>query len=144
MAEPPPLQVAGPSSGPVEGVVLHLDEPLSFWGGLDAATGEVIDRHHPQSGQSVAGRVLVMHSGRGSSSGSSALLEAVRCGTAPAAIVMVEPDAIVALGAIVADELYGRPLPVVLANEAELAKLRTGDQVCIERDGSVRRIDAAL
>lgn len=144
MAEPPPLQVAGPSSGPVEGVVLHLDEPLSFWGGLDAATGEVIDRHHPQSGQSVAGRVLVMHSGRGSSSGSSVLLEAVRCGTAPAAIVMVEPDAIVALGAIVADELYGWPLPVVLVNEAELAKFRTGDQVCVERDGSVRTINAAL
>ena len=65
-------------------------------------------------------------------------------GTAPAAIVMVEPDAIVALGAIVADELYGWPLPVVLVNEAELAKFRTGDQVCVERDGSVRTINAAL
>ena len=144
MAERPSLQVAGPPGGPVEGEVLHLDEPLSFWGGLDAATGEVIDRHHPQSGLSVAGRVLVMRSGRGSSSASSVLLEAVRCGTAPAAIVMVEPDAIVALGAIVADELYGWPLPVVLVNEAELAKFRTGDQVCVERDGSVRTINAAL
>jgi predicted aconitase with swiveling domain len=56
MAERPSLQVAGPPGGPVEGEVLHLDEPLSFWGGLDAATGEVIDRHHPQSGLSVAGR----------------------------------------------------------------------------------------
>ena len=59
-------------------------------------------------------------------------------------VVMVEPDAIVALGAIVADELYGWPLPVVLVNEAELAKLRTGDQVRIEHDGSVRTINAAL
>ena len=142
MAEPPPLQVAGPSSGPVEGVVLHLDEPLSFWGGLDAATGEVIDRHHPQSGQSVAGRVLVMHSGRGSSSGSSVLLEAVRCGTAPAAIVMVEPDAIVALGAIVASELYDFTLPVVLVNESVMAELCTGVRVRIDRDGSVRTINA--
>jgi predicted aconitase with swiveling domain len=142
MAEPPRLQVAGPASGPVEGVVLRLDEPLSFWGGLDAATGEVIDRHHPQVGRSVTGRVLVMHSGRGSSSGSSILLEAVRCGTAPVAIVMVEPDAIVALGAIVASELYGVALPVVLVDEAQFARLRTGVRVDVGVDGSVRTIAA--
>ena len=142
MAEPPQVQVAGPPSGPVEGVVLHLDEPLSFWGGLDSASGEIIDRHHPQVGRSVAGRVLVMRTGRGSSSGSSVLLEAVRCGTAPAAIVMVEADAIVALGAIVADEFYGVALPVVLVSEAELAGLCTGIRVGIDRDGTVRTINA--
>ncbi|MDP6940369.1 MAG: DUF126 domain-containing protein, partial [Planctomycetota bacterium] len=72
----------------------------------------------------------------------SVLLEAVRCGTAPAAIVMVEADAIVALGAIVADEFYGVALPVVLVSEAELAGLCTGIRVGIDRDGTVRTINA--
>ncbi|MDH4116881.1 MAG: DUF126 domain-containing protein [Acidimicrobiia bacterium] len=104
--------VAGCASGPS----FHLDEPLSFWGGLDAATGEIIDRRHPQAGEVVTGKVLVMAKGRGSSSGSSVLAEAIRAGTGPAAIVLGEPDEIVALGAIVAEELYGITVPVVVAD----------------------------
>jgi predicted aconitase with swiveling domain len=99
-----------------EGEVLVLDEPLGFWGGIDPASGEVIDAHHPQRGANVSGKVLVMPSGRGSSSSSSILAEAVRAGTAPAAIVLLEADPIVALGAIVARELYGRTVPVVVAD----------------------------
>jgi predicted aconitase with swiveling domain len=102
-------------AGSAEGEALVLDEPLSFWGGVDPATGDVIDVHHPQHGANVAGRVLVMPSGRGSSSSSSVLAEAIRSGTAPAAIVLLEPDPIVALGAIVARELYGATIPVVVA-----------------------------
>jgi predicted aconitase with swiveling domain len=101
--------------GEASGRVLVLDEPLSFWGGLDPATGRLIDAHHPQHGTMLAGRVLVMASGRGSSSSSYVLAEAIRAGTAPAAIVLDEPDAIVALGAIVAGELYGIDVPVVVA-----------------------------
>jgi predicted aconitase with swiveling domain len=102
-------------AGRAEGEVLVLDEALSFWGGIDPATGRVIDPRHPQAGAELAGRVLVMPSGRGSSSSSSVLAEAIRVGTAPAAIVLLEPDAIVALGAIVARELYGTTVPVVVA-----------------------------
>lgn len=102
-------------SGSAEGPVLVLEEPLSFWGGIDPATGDVIDVHHPQRGANVAGRVLVMPSGRGSSSSSSVLAEAVRAGTAPVAIVLLEPDPIVALGALVARELYGVAVPVIVA-----------------------------
>ena len=69
--------------GAAQGDVLRLDEPLSFWGGLDPETGRIIDRHHPQLDESVVGRVLVMPSGRGSSSASSALCEAIRAGTGP-------------------------------------------------------------
>jgi predicted aconitase with swiveling domain len=101
--------------GTGEGEALVLSEPLSFWGGVDPATGEVIDAHHPERGANVAGRVLVMPSGRGSSSSSSVLAEAMRAGTAPAAIVLAEPDPILALGAIVARELYGASIPVVVA-----------------------------
>jgi hypothetical protein len=106
--------------GEATGEVLVLEEPLSFWGGIDPATGEVIDVHHPQRGERVSGRVLVMPGGRGSSSSSSVLAEAIRAGTAPAAIVLLEPDPIVALGAIVARELFGRSMPVVVTTASGL------------------------
>jgi predicted aconitase with swiveling domain len=99
--------------------VLHLAEPLSFWGGLDAETGAITDVHHPQRGATVTGCVLVMPSGRGSSSSSSVLAEAIRARTAPAAIVLAEADPIVALGAIVADELYGVAVPVVVVDDED-------------------------
>ena len=117
--------------GEATGKALILDEPLSFWGGLDPATGVVIDPHHPQRGVRVTGRVLVMPSGRGSSSSSSILAEAIRLGTAPAAIVLAEPDQIVALGAIVAGELYGTVVPVVLVGPASLKPIRNGSGVRI-------------
>jgi len=74
-------------SGSGQGKALVLSEPLSLWGGLDPDTGEIIDRRHPQSGDVVTDRILVLPSGRGSSSASSILLEAIRAGTAPAAII---------------------------------------------------------
>jgi len=102
--------VAGAGAGPA----LRLDEPLSFWGGVDPSSGAIIDGRHPQAGSSVAGRVLVVPSGRGSSSSSSVLAEAVRAGTAPAAIVLCEPDPILVVGAMVAAGLYGTSVPVVV------------------------------
>jgi predicted aconitase with swiveling domain len=107
------------AEGEAAGPALALAEPLSLWGGLDPSSGVVIDEHHPQRGAVVTGRILVMRSGRGSSSSSSVLAEAVRVGTAPAAIVLHEADAIVAIGAIVARELYGSTLPVVALEEPE-------------------------
>jgi predicted aconitase with swiveling domain len=108
---------------------LVLDEPLSFWGGVDPATGEIVDRRHPQWGERVTGRVLVMPSGRGSSSSSTVLAECIRAGTAPAAILLRHPDEILALGALVAEELYGRTVPVSVLPEDAYRALRTGDSV---------------
>ena len=121
-------------SGSARGQALRLDEPLSLWGGMDPTTGKVIDRRHPQAGEELAGRVVLMPSGRGSSSSSSVLAEAVRAGTAPAAVVLLEPDTIVALGAVVAAELYGRRVPVVVLDEAAYGAIRTGDKVVVEAD----------
>ncbi len=123
--------------GEATGDVLRLDEPLSFWGGTDPATGRIIDRRHPQVGESITGRVLAMPFGRGSSSGSSALCEAVRAGTGPVAILMGEPDEIVALGAIVADEVYGAGFPVVVLPAAGFDDLVTGSRVSVAADGAV-------
>lgn len=119
-----------PGSG--AGTAVVLDEPLSFWGGLDPDTGRVIDRRHPQHGVELRRRVLVMPSGRGSSSSSSVLAEAVRAGTAPAAIVLARPDAIVALGAVVAGELYGSAPPVVVLDPDDHRRIAAGDHVEVE------------
>jgi predicted aconitase with swiveling domain len=118
--------------GVAEGSALVLDEPLSLWGGVDPATGIVIDARHPQRGQSVSGRVLVMPAARGSSSSSSILAEAVRAGCAPAAILLGEPDLILAVGAAVAEELYGRSVPVVLLRGDELAGIVDGARVKVD------------
>jgi uncharacterized protein len=105
-------------AGDAEGPPLELQTPLSFWGGLDIATGAVMDRHHPDFGKSLAGTILMMEQGRGSSSGSSVLAEAVRIGTAPAAILLGKRDAVIVTGAMVAAELYGRHCPVILIENA--------------------------
>ena len=114
------------------GTALVLSEPLSLWGGIDPLTGIIIDAHHPQRGASVAGRVLVMPSGRGSSSSASVLAEAVRVGTAPVAIVLGEPDLILAIGAAVSEELYGARVPVQVVAPHELVAIRDGDALTVD------------
>jgi predicted aconitase with swiveling domain len=114
---------------------LVLDEPLSLWGGLDPATGVIRERRHPQHGAVVTGRVLVMPAARGSSSSASVLAEGVRAGTAPAAIVLGEPDLILALGAAVAEDLYGTQLPILVLPPEELASIRDGATVDIGPEG---------
>lgn len=121
--------------GAVRAPALVLDEPLSLWGGLDPATGRVIEPRHPQRGARVSGRVLVLPAARGSSSSASVLAEAIRAGTAPAAIVLGEPDLILALGAAVAEELYGIQIPIVVLAADDLAAIRDGATVDIGSEG---------
>jgi predicted aconitase with swiveling domain len=123
-------------AGEAEGEALVLDEPLSFWGGVDPATGEIVDVHHPQRGANVGGRVLFMPAGRGSSSSSSVLAEAIRAGTAPAAIVLAEPDPILALGAIVARELYGVAMPIVVVSSHDAFAVHQPVLVRAHADGA--------
>lgn len=127
-------------AGRGEGEVLALDAPLSFWGGVHESEGTVIDVHHPQHGATLAGRVLVMPSGRGSSSSSSVLAELIRNGHGPAAILLREADPIVALGALVAAELYGRQVPVLQLDDAEYAEATRHARLVVEgdEDGAAR------
>ena len=104
---------------------------------MDPHTGRVGDPHHPQFGASVTGRILIMPSGRGSSSSSSVLAEAVRLGTAPLAILLAEPDEILMLGALVAQHLYARTCPVLVLPEAAGGAVATGDHVAVSADGTV-------
>ncbi|HET6381314.1 MAG TPA: DUF126 domain-containing protein [candidate division Zixibacteria bacterium] len=123
--------------GTAAGEALVLDEPLSLWGGLDPNSGEIIDAHHPQHGAVVTGRVLVMPAARGSSSSSSVLAEAARVGTAPSAILLGEPDHILAVGAAVAEDLYGARIPIVVVDPRQLASIRAGQRLRIEGDGRI-------
>ena len=123
--------------GEAAGRLLVLDEPLSFWGGFEPTTGLIVDRRHPQAGESLAGVILVMPYGRGSSGGSSGIVEGARLGTGPIGFVMREPDEIVAVGAIVVRELYGRSMPVLVVGEPTYGRLRTGATAAIGRAGDL-------
>ena len=124
--------------GTAEGEALVTGEPLSFWGGYDFTTGVIIDRHHPLAGVRAAGRVLVVPFTKGSSTTTAVLLEAVRAGTAPAAIVTTAVDPFFALASIAADLMSGRPYPVVAIEPADFGRVRTGDHLVIEREGRIR------
>ncbi len=98
----------------MKGRALVLAEPLSFWGGIDSATGAIIDAGHPDRGKVITGCVLVMESGRGSSSSSSVFAETIRLGTGPIAIILERADPILTTGAVVARTLYGIDCPVIV------------------------------
>lgn len=100
--------------GDATGEVVVLEAPLSFWGGYDPETGRIVDAAHPQHGHSLAGKVVSMAHGRGSSSSSAVLAESLRLGTGPAAIVLGQPDSIIVTGALAAGLLYGVVCPVVV------------------------------
>ena len=123
--------------GQAQGLALVSDEPLSFWGGYDWQTGEITDRRHPLSGQIAAGRVLCLPFTRGSSTTTAVLLEAIRNGTAPVAILTTASDFFFALASVVADELYTRPVPLVVLKANDFALLSSGDKLVIKQDGSV-------
>lgn len=124
-------------AGAAAGELLVSDQPLSFWGGYDHQTGEIIDRRHPLSGQIAAGRILALPNTIGSSTTTAVLLEAVRARTAPAAILTTGVDSFLALASIVANEMYARPIPIVALAEEQFAQLKTGNHVQVQPDGSV-------
>jgi predicted aconitase with swiveling domain len=123
--------------GRADGIALVTDVPLSFWGGYDASSGEIIDRRHPLSGQIAAGRVLVLPATRGSSTTTAVLLEAIRNGAAPAAILTPKLDPFLALACIVADELFGAAIPLLTIPDAAMAALRTGQRLAIDAGGGI-------
>lgn len=109
--------------GSAQGDILTFAEGISFWGGIDPDSGRIIDIHHPNHGQSVAGKVLLMPTSRGSCSGSGVLLQLALDGNAPAALVFCEREEILTLGALVASRIFGRPVPVVQVGREAYARL---------------------
>lgn len=123
--------------GKAQGLTLVTNEPISFWGGFDHHTGEITDRRHPLSGQNATGRILVVPFTRGSSTTTAVLLEAIRSGTAPAAIITTSVDPFFALASIVADEMYTKPIPIIALDSSSFSSLQTGMELEIMEDGSI-------
>ena len=122
--------------GAADGELLHADVGLSFMGGVDSSTGLVIDTRHPLHGQTVAGRVLALPSGRGSCSGSASLVELLVNGHAPAALIFRADEPILTLGVVLAAEVFGVSIPVVRLSPDDFAQLRSAPRVSV-RDETV-------
>ena len=99
--------------GTANGPIIATTEALSFWGGVDPATGLIIDVHHPLHGTCITGAILLMPSSRGSCTGSGVLLDLSLTGRGPAALILSEDEDVLTLGALIAAEMFGQSLPVL-------------------------------
>lgn len=129
--------VKGGGSGPL----LVSDMPLSFWGGYNQFTGEVIDRRHPLSGKIATGCMLAIPASRGSSTTTAVLLEAIRRGTAPAALITSQVDTFLVLASVVADELYQKPIPVLTLDAEAFKLLNSGQYAALDQSGKLTVMD---
>ena len=128
------------AEGAARGEAVVSAEPISFAGEFDAVTGMVTGRRSALRGACLTGKILVYPYGRGSSSTSSILAEALRRGTAPAAIVNVTVEhIIVVVAALVARELFGRSLPIIAVSADVLADIRSGDLIEIDTERRIFR-----
>ncbi|MGE5702552.1 MAG: aconitase X swivel domain-containing protein [Clostridia bacterium] len=123
--------------GQTEGPVVATTIPLSFWGGFNPQTGEIVDKHHPLYGHNIADSVFVIPYGRGSSTSSGVLLEAILTGHAPRVILLAEIDEIIALGAIVADEMFSKRLPVLVLDAQTFQQALQASYARIHENGDV-------
>ena len=120
-------QVACPLlAGSATGRLLALTSPLSFWGGVDPKTGDIIQVRHPQCGVNIAGAILALPATIGSSSSAAVILELIRIGKAPAALLLGEPDAILLIGCLVGNEMGWQTPPAFQLAAADQAKLENG------------------
>lgn len=117
--------------GAAEGPLLFSDTALSFWGGVDPETGLVIDQAHPLHGRCLKGTILAIPGGRGSCTGSAVLMQLILNGKAPAGMVFSQTEEILTLGVMVAEEMYGRSLPIAVIAPEAFARLQGLDGIRI-------------
>jgi cis-L-3-hydroxyproline dehydratase len=120
--------------GAASGRVIATTEPLSFWGGIDPATGCIIDVHHPLHGTCITGAILMMPTTRGSCTGSGVLLDLALTGRAPAALMFSASEDVVTLGALIAAEMFSRKLPVLRLSQAAFDTLAGKAEATITED----------
>ncbi len=121
--------------GSASGPVVASAEALSFWGGVDPASGRVIDVHHPLVGTCLTGAILTMPTSRGSCTGSGVLLDLILGNRAPAALVFREEEDVLTLGALIAAAMFDRPLPVLRLGDEAFAALARAKSARIGPDG---------
>jgi len=118
----------------VDGPILVCSEGLSFWGGVDPTNGVIIDAHHPQHGQSLVGKLVLMPTSRGSCSGSGVLLDLAMNGLAPAALIFREEEGILTLGALIATLMFDCPVAVLRLPTAEYELLSTKPRATLSKE----------
>ncbi len=129
--------------GQVKAEAMVLGGWLSFGGGLDPESGKIVDQHHPQVGERITGKVVVLPGIRGSAGSPSTLAESIRLGTGPCGIILGEVEMSALAAAFAAQELYGIGVPVVVLAGDEYDALETGQQVEIDETGLVSTSAAA-
>ncbi len=123
--------------GEARGTFLRVSRPMSFWGGIDPDTGAIIDPYQPKRGSTIGGTILAIPATVGSSSSSAIILELLRNGNAPAALILGQVDAILTLGVVVAREMGYPTSPVVELSVEDIDGLPEGEVVTIARGGVV-------
>ncbi|QDY70497.1 aconitase X [Qingshengfaniella alkalisoli] len=109
--------------------LLVCDEGLSVWGGVDPATGVIIDALHPQQGKTLAGHAVMMPTSRGSCTGSGVLLGLAFAGTAPRALIFRESEDILTLGVLVANRMFGHDMAVLRLSDDEYDRVAQQNSV---------------
>ena len=89
--------------GTAEAEAIVTNDGISFYGGVDPDSGKVVEVGHDLEGQSITGKILVFPSGKGSTVGSYTMYRMKKNNTAPAAIVNVQIDTIIAVGCIISE-----------------------------------------
>ena len=112
------------SKGVAEGEALRTTMPISFYGGVDPETSEILEKGHELQGKQIKGKILVFPNGKGSTVGSYTLYRLKKGGVAPAGIINRDCETVVAVGAIISE------IPCV--DEIDISKIETGDTVRIE------------
>lgn len=125
------------AEGMVSAQALVVKTPLSFWGGVNVGTGMIQDIHHDLHGECVTDKVLCIPFDRGSCSGSGIMLEMIRSGTNPAALLCVEAEPVLALAPIVGATLYGRSMPIRTISREAFDAIPHGATVAFEKDAIV-------
>lgn len=136
-SEPAPLKLDVQIAASAVGPVMKLDQPISFWGGIDPASGCITDPRQARNGDCIAGQVLLLPATIGSSSSSAVMLELIANGKAPAALVLGEADAILAIGIVVAREMGYGAIPVLLLPAEQQPAIAEGAQARITEDGTI-------
>jgi hypothetical protein len=119
-------------SGNAKGIAMVSEQPISFYGGVDPKTGVVVEKGHPLEGKCIAGKILVFPSGKGSTVGSYTIYRLKKNGKAPKAMVLKECEAIVAVGAILAE------IPCV--DKIKIEKIKDGSTIEVNGNKAEVRI----
>jgi predicted aconitase with swiveling domain len=129
----------GVTPGYGEGKILISKQPFMFSHGVEPRTGNIIDIRSDIFGENIRGKVLIFPFGKGSTTGSAWILEMIRQGNRPAAIINIETESIIVTGFVMAHLLYGISIPLVDRLEKDITDSITEDSI-IQVNGNIGEV----